>query len=380
MGVQVVMLRARHLRQGLRKVDEPRHRGACALGDDLQVGVDRMGHRPHGDDRPLGVGPRRVSAELRQEVLQYGLDQVDIVGFGVGGRREEQILHPRLVQLATRPSHELRLGGGRRPHEGGDPEQPQEETPRDGAVINGYHAHYGLEYAALPRQRLLSCGVRALWLLRLRRVREVFAGVDMEGFPDQRRGDLLCGADGGNDGPKVLQIELGDVLRPPVSGHRSMLLPGVTRSGVSVGPRNLDLVDDGFDAAVDDAEVLRPAHDLSGRLQRDDGVFPALQDAGLEEGLQLHDEVALGDRLGHPQELGGADGGDEVVGAEADGDAVGELGAELEGLLAAGDVMEGHRGGLHGGVLGVGAEALQKATLEKKRELQLAAVGGRLAA
>lgn len=101
---------------------------------------------------------------------------------------------------------------------------------------------------------------------------------------------------------------------------------------VCVRPRDLvrrreDLVDDGFYASSDDAEILGPVEELVRVLQRENGVLPAVEDAGGEEGLELGDEVGGVDGLRHPQKLGRAECGDEVVGAEVDGDAVAVLGA-----------------------------------------------------
>jgi hypothetical protein len=134
--------------------------------------------------------------------------------------------------------------------------------------------------------------------------------------------------------------------------------------------RHEDLLDDGVDAGLDDAALAPPGHPPRG-LQRGDGVLPPLQDAGVEEGLELGHQVPLGDGLRHLKEPRRKHRRHQVHRADADGDAVAELGAQLEGLLAAGDVVERHRHRLLIAVVRVGAEALQEAALEEQRELQV---------
>ncbi|CAN6181757.1 unnamed protein product, partial [Urochloa humidicola] len=136
--------------------------------------------------------------------------------------------------------------------------------------------------------------------------------------------------------------------------------------------RREDLVDDGVEAGVDEAGFAPPGEPPR-RLQRGDRVLPPGKDAGVEEGLQLGNQVALGDGLRHPEEPRRQQRRDQARRADADGDAVAELGAQLEGLLAARDVVQRHRHRHLIAVVVVGAQALQEAALEKQGELQVPA-------
>lgn len=207
------------------------------------------------------------------------------------------------------------------------------------------------------------------------RVDEVLARVDVQRLADERRWEQPRRAHGGDDGAEDLDVQVGDVLRPPVLGDGLVGFPRavVPWPRVRVGPRDLgrwqeDLLDDGVDAGLYDAALV-PAGDPPRGLQRGDRVLPALQDAGVEEGLELGHQVALGDGLRHPEEARRQHRGHQVPGADADGDAVAELGAQLKGLLAARDVVQRHGHRLLIAVVGVGAEALQEAALEEQGEL-----------
>lgn len=74
-------------------------------------------------------------------------------------------------------------------------------------------------------------------------------------------------------------------------------------------------------------------------LERLGGVLPAGEDL-VQKFLGLGDEVAAGEVLCHAEVLGGAAEGDDVEGVELDPDVVAELGDQLEGLGASGDVVE----------------------------------------
>lgn len=145
----------------------------------------------------------------------------------------------------------------------------------------------------------------------------------------------------------------------------------IWREGQSIylGGGREDLLDDGVDAGLDDA-ALGPAGDPPRGREGGDGVLPALEDARVEEGVELGDEVPLGHRLRHPEEPRRQRRRHEVSRADVDGDAVAELGAQLERLLAAGDVVQRHRHRRRVDAVVIGAEALQEAALEEEGELQ----------
>lgn len=62
----------------------------------------------------------------------------------------------------------------------------------------------------------------------------------MEGFADEGRRELLGGSDGGDDGSKEIEVEIGNILGPPVLGDAMSLLL-VAWPRVGVGPCNLEI-------------------------------------------------------------------------------------------------------------------------------------------
>lgn len=181
----------------------------------------------------------------------------------------------------------------------------------------------------------------------------------------------------------MIEVKIGDVLRPPVFGYRRLgQLPGVSEGPGDLGRRGEDLVDDGVGQGAHDGGLGERRGGAGGGSEGDDGVLPVGEDERGEEGVELGKEVWGGGGVGHEEEGGGREGGDEVVGGEGDGDVVAELGAELECSLASGEVGEDDRGGGggggggggagggRGGGGGVGAEALEEAAFEEEGELQ----------
>nr|ACL52805.1 unknown [Zea mays] len=93
------------------------------------------------------------------------------------------------------------------------------------------------------------------------------------------------------------------------------------------------------DAARDEVQVLGSGEHALAGLERLDGVLPVGEHVD-EEALGLRDEVALGVVVRHAQVLGGAAEAHHVERVELDLDVVAELGRQLEGLGASGDVVQ----------------------------------------
>lgn len=223
--VEAVVVVAGDVRQALGEVDELADGEVGVERDGAEVLVERPGHLLHGGAHPPPLVGRRRPLEQRQEVLEHGLRGADVVRRRVRRRRhrDEQVHRPRLVELRPGLPDQLRARRRRRADVARHAEQPEQEAAGDRAGVAGDHGDDGLQHATLLRRRRLQ--LRALAVGGgggggvVERVRQVLAGVDMEGLADERRREEAGGADGGEEGAEDVDVQLRHVLRPPVLGH-----------------------------------------------------------------------------------------------------------------------------------------------------------------
>lgn len=225
--VEAVVVVAGDVRQALGEVDELADGEVGVERDGAEVLVERPGHLLHGGAHPPPLVGRRRPLEQRQEVLEHGLRGADVVRRRVRRRRhrDEQVHRPRLVELRPGLPDQLRARRRRRADVARHAEQPEQEAAGDCAGVAGDHGDDGLQHATLLRRRRLQ--LRALAVGGgggggggvVERVRQVLAGVDVEGLADERRREEAGGADGGEEGAEDVDVQLRHVLRPPVLGH-----------------------------------------------------------------------------------------------------------------------------------------------------------------
>ena len=329
--------------------------------------------------------PRPDPVRGRHEVVQDPLHTVDVIERldVVAEVGHEQVVQRRVLELRADPALQVLPAQRAGVEEHRLAQHPQQELGGRHALLGRQQRHDLLQEVPLValRRRGHAGGARgdvaaahspgaaaagAVGAVAGQRVaeagvalqtREEPAGVEHDG-PRDALGAHALGLHRLDEALEHGQAEEGHVLVPPVHPGRRRRRGGRRVARPDAVPERV-LVDDDAgvpdqrrggvgvagpggerrDAARDEVQVLGGGEDALAGLQRLDGVLPVGEHVG-EEGLGLRDEVALGVVVRHAQVLGGAAEAHHVERVELDLDVVAELGRQLEGLGAAGDVVQ----------------------------------------